>query len=83
MKWEISVQVLPVIKVITIKGEQGITETTGRMILLQYIDFLFEKEQSKGRLLQRFLDITCGIQGGIFSFFQKGSGCYEYNRIPT
>ena len=31
MKWEISVQVLPVIKVITIKGEQGITETAGRM----------------------------------------------------
>ena len=31
MKWEISVQVLPGIKVITIKGEQGITETAGRM----------------------------------------------------
>lgn len=39
MKWEISVQVLPVIKVITKKGEQGITETAGRMNITPVYQF--------------------------------------------
>ena len=39
MKWEISVQVLPVIKVMTKKGEQGITETAGRMNITPVYQF--------------------------------------------
>lgn len=86
MKWEISVQVLLSYQSNYQKGEQGITETAGRMNITPVYQFPLEKELSKGRLLQRFLDITCveyEVAFFLYFFFPKGSGCYEYNCIPT
>lgn len=87
MKWGVSVQALPVSKVITKKGRVNTRNSRqkGECHTSVLVDLLSEKDLSKGRLLQKVFGhylwhVKCHALSLLFS---RGGGYEEHNPTPV
>lgn len=87
MKWGVSVQALPVSKVITKKGRVNTRNSRqkGECHTSVLVDLLSEKDPSKGRLLQKVFGhylwhVKCHALSLLFS---RGGGYEEHNPTPV